>query len=181
VADQIAAFQKQYQADSPLNLNAPNPNYIGSLLEEGLGFGLGATMYDPNFQTPRSVQMNIGMEREIRPGIIFSADFVRNVQTRYLLGVDENHTGDIRYFNKPAAQAAINATLAQCGVTSIQAGINSPCPSGNFVDVNQNPRPLLMPATALRPQPISTGPVASSSAIPAPSPASIPMPRRFPS
>jgi Carboxypeptidase regulatory-like domain len=144
VANQIAAFQKQYQADSPLNPNAPNPNYVGSLLDQGLGFGIGASMYDPNFQTPRSVQMNIGIEREIRPGIIFSADFVRNVQTHYLLGVDENHSGDIRYFNKPAAQAAINTTLAQCGVTSIQAGITSPCPSGNFVDGNQNPRALLM-------------------------------------
>ena len=68
-------------------------------------------MYDPNFRTPRSVQMNIGVEREIRPGMIFSADFVRNVQTHYLLGIDENHTGDIHYFNKAAAQQAITATL----------------------------------------------------------------------
>ena len=30
VADQIAAFQKLYQADSPFNLNAANPNYIVS-------------------------------------------------------------------------------------------------------------------------------------------------------
>jgi hypothetical protein len=29
-------------------------------------------------------------QREIRPGKVFSADFVRNVQTRYFLGVDEN-------------------------------------------------------------------------------------------
>ena len=28
VAGQIAAFQKLYQADSPFNLNAPNPNYF---------------------------------------------------------------------------------------------------------------------------------------------------------
>jgi hypothetical protein len=144
VAKQIAAFQKQYQADSPFSLRAPNPNYVGSLLNQGLGIGLNASMYDPNFQTPRSVQMNIGFEREIWPGRIFSADFVRNVQTHYFLGIDENHTGDVRYFNKAAARAAISATLAQCGATSIQNGINAPCPSGNFLDANQNPRPLLM-------------------------------------
>ena len=145
VASQIAAFQKQYQADSPFNLSAPNPHYVGSLLDQRLGIGLSAnTMYDPNFQTPRSVQINIGIEREIWPGMIFSADFVRNVQTHYFLAIDENHTGDIRYFNKAAAQAAISATLVQCGVTSIQNGINTPCPSGNFLDANQNPRPLLM-------------------------------------
>jgi carboxypeptidase family protein len=144
VANQIAAFQKQYQADSPFSLTAPNPNYVGSLLDQGLGIGLTANMYDPNFQTPRSVQMNIGIQREILPGMIFSADFVRNVQTHYFLGIDENHAGDTRYFNKPAAQAAITATLNQCGVTTIQEGINAPCPSGNFLDANQNPRPLLM-------------------------------------
>jgi hypothetical protein len=125
VADQIAAFQKQYQADSPFNLNAPNPNYIGSLLQQGLGPGLGASMYDPNFQTPRSVQMNIGVQQEIRAGMVLSADFVRNVQTHYLLGIDENHAGDIRYFNKVAAQQAIAATLSQCGATNIDQVIHA--------------------------------------------------------
>jgi len=144
VANQIAAFQKQYQANSPFSLNAPNPNYAGSLLDQGLGIGLTANMYAPNFQTPRSVQMNIGIQRELWPGTIFSADFIRNVQTHYFLGIDENHTGDIRYFDRAAAQAAITATLVQCGVTSIQIGIAAPCPSGHFLDANQNPRPLLM-------------------------------------
>ena len=112
VANQIAAFQKQYQADSPFSLSAPNPNYVGTLLDQGLGIRLVRNMYDPHFRTPRSVQMNIGIQQEIRPGMIFSADFVRNVQTHYFLGIDENHTGDIHYFNKAAAQQAIAATLS---------------------------------------------------------------------
>jgi len=123
VAGQIAAFQKLYQTDSPFNLNVPNPYYVGSLLDQKLGFGLGASMYDPNFRTPRSVEMNIGVQRELRPGLIFSADFVRNVQTHYFLGVDVNHTGDVRYFNKAAAQQAIAATLAACGVSSVDQAI----------------------------------------------------------
>jgi hypothetical protein len=127
VADQIAAFQKLYQADSPFNLNAPNPNYVGTLLQKGLGSGTFATMYDPHFQTPRSVQMNIGIQREIRRGLIFSADFLRNVQTHYLLGIDENHTGDVRYFNRAAARGAIAATLAACGVASVDQAISA-CP-----------------------------------------------------
>ena len=110
VASQIVTFQKQYQAGSAFNGNAPNPNYVGSLLQQGLGFGLTASMFDPNYRTPRSVEMNIGVQREIRPGMILSVDFVRNVQTHYLLGVDENHTGDIRYFTKAAAVQAISAT-----------------------------------------------------------------------
>jgi hypothetical protein len=127
VGTQIAAFQKQYQADSPFDLNAPNPNYIGTLLKEGIAPFVGS--YDPNFQTPRSVQMNIGLQRELRPGVILSADFVRNVQTHYFLFVDENHTRDIRYFNKAAALQVISVTNQSfhCGTgtdfNSIQCAI----------------------------------------------------------
>jgi hypothetical protein len=107
VANQIAAFQKLYQADSPFNPNAPNPGYVGSLLQKGLA---PSTTLDPNYLTPRSLVMNIGVQREIRTGMVFSADFVRNVQTHYLLGIDENHTGDIHHFNRAAALQAISAT-----------------------------------------------------------------------
>jgi Carboxypeptidase regulatory-like domain len=143
VSDQIAAFQKLYQADSPFNLNAANPNYIGLLLSRGLGFG--CCVYDPNFRTPRSVQMNIGVEREIRPGMVFSADFVRNVQTHYFLGIDENHAGDIRYFNKSAAQQAIAATLSLCGVSSIDQAI-ALCPTNPLGQdqTGYTPRPATM-------------------------------------
>jgi hypothetical protein len=127
VAGQIATFQKLYQADSPFNLNAPNPNYAGSLLQNKFGFGLGTNMYDPNYRTPRSVEMNIGVQREIRRGMVFSADFVRNVQTHYFLGIDENQTGDIHYFNKTAAQQAIASTLNHCGVSTVDQAIQS-CP-----------------------------------------------------
>jgi len=129
VADQIVAFQRLYQTASPFNVNTPNPNYVGSLLDQRLGTFSG--LYDPNYRTPRSVEMNIGIQREIRPGTIFSADFVRNVQTHYFLGVDENHTGDVRYFDKSAAFEAISATNQSfsCGTgtdsNSIQCAINA--------------------------------------------------------
>jgi hypothetical protein len=142
-AAQIAAFQKLYQTDSPFNLNATNPNYIGTLLSRGLGFG--CCVYDPNFRTPRSVQMNIGVQREIRPGMVFSADFVRNVQTHYFLGIDENHAGDIRHFNRSAAQQAIAATLSFCGVSFIDQAI-ALCPT-NPIGPDQTgytPRPATM-------------------------------------
>jgi len=127
VASQIAAFQKLYQADSPFNLKAPNPNYVGSVLQQGLGFGLAPGMYDPSYRTPRSVEMNIGIQREIRPGMIFSADFLRNVQTHYLLGIEENHTGDVRYFTRAAAQQAIATTLAACEASTVDQAISA-CP-----------------------------------------------------
>ena len=115
----ILALQQAYVAGSPLNLQATNPAYAGQYLT-GCGstpatatncfFGPGASMFNPDYKSPRSVQMNIGIQRELRRGMVFSADFVRNVQTHYLLGVDLNHAGDTRYFNLAGANAAIDAT-----------------------------------------------------------------------
>jgi hypothetical protein len=128
VASQIAAFQKLYQADNPFSLTAPNPNYVGTLLQQGLRYG---GVLDPRYRTPRSIELNIGIQREIHPGMVFSADFVRNVQTHYFIGVDENHTGDVHYFNKAAALQAISATnqIVGCGTStdfnSIQCAISA--------------------------------------------------------
>jgi hypothetical protein len=131
VANQIVAFEQQYQSASPLNIHAPNPIYIGTLLQQGLSTGTSVNMYDPNFQTPRSIEMNIGVQRELRPGMVLGADYLRNVGTHYLLGIDENHTGDIHYFNKAAALQAIGATnkAFHCGTgtdfNSIQCAISA--------------------------------------------------------
>jgi hypothetical protein len=117
VANEIASFSKEYQAQYPFNANAPNPYYVGTLLATGGAFPQ-ASMFDPNYRTPRSIQMNIGIQREVRSGMVFSADFVRNVQTHYLLGIDENLTGDAQYFNKAAALDAINTTNAEFGCSA---------------------------------------------------------------
>jgi hypothetical protein len=132
VASQIAAFQKLYQSDSSFDLHAANPNFVGSLLDQGLGFGLQPFMLDPGFRAPRSLEMNIGFQEEIRPRTILSVDFVRNVGTHYLMGVDENHTGDVRYFVKSAAlQASSSTSLAfGCGAGSDSGAIECAIAAG---------------------------------------------------
>jgi len=76
---------------------------------------------------------------------------VRNVQARYLLGIDENHTGDIRYFNKGGAIQAISTTLANCGVSTIDQAIvlcpSNPAGTGNM---GYTPRPAAMSDFASR-------------------------------
>ncbi len=129
------ALQAQYQADSPLNLQAPNPSYVGAGLTNCTAtaastryFPSGFSMFNPAYKSPRSVQMNIGIQREIRHGMVFSADFVRNVQTHFLLGVDQNHVGDTRYFNKTGATQAIAAVEANCGLgLSVAATYSGNC------------------------------------------------------
>ena len=111
-APQIIALQQQYQALSPFTVQ-DNPSYIPNVLAAGSGLGSNTVplTFAPNFQTPRSVQMNIGVQRELRPGMVVTADFVRNVTTHFLLGQDLNHVGDTRYFNMTGAIQAIGAAV----------------------------------------------------------------------
>jgi hypothetical protein len=112
----IEAFQSQYQLLSSSNLNASNPQFAGNLLSEGLSLPLG--LLAPNYQTPRSVQTNIGVERELRRGMVLSADYVRNVGTHNLLSVDVNHVGDAGFLNSTNALAAIRTTNKSLGCSA---------------------------------------------------------------
>lgn len=113
VQAQIAALQAQYQAAAQAVGSGPNGSFIGTALSDTGPNGTSTNLFAPNFRTPRSVQMNIGLQQQIRRGTVFTLDFLRNVSTHTLLAVDTNHVGDARYFNYNNALAAINATNAQ--------------------------------------------------------------------
>jgi len=127
VIPQLLAFSSQVLAGNPLDLTAPNPNFIGNFLSTGQGVP-GPSMFDPNYKTPRSVQINIGIQREIRHGMVFTADYLRNIQTHSLLGIDVNQVGDISTFDKTGAQQAIADTLSACGAGTIDQAIASCLP-----------------------------------------------------
>ena len=138
----IIALQNAYVAGSPLNLTAANPAYVQPGLvgcpSGAAAFASGTpcffppslSMFNPDYKSPRSVQMNIGIQRELRRGMVFSADYVRNVQTHYLLGVDLNHAGDINYFNLAGANSAINATNASFGCPAGPGGVGCAIAAG---------------------------------------------------
>jgi hypothetical protein len=121
----VANFQTTYQAASKaVGSQAPNPNYIPTLISTGSPIFLGPLA--PSYKTPYSIQMNAGIQRELRPGMVLSIDYLRNVNLHYLLGIDANDSGDTRFFNKNAALSAISATNAQfgCGGGTDTAAIN---------------------------------------------------------
>lgn len=126
VADQLAQDQQQFQASVVQAGPAANGAYIGNTLAASAANGI--SLFAPDYKTPRSVQMNIGFQRELGRGVVLSADYIRNVATHTLLLVDVNHVGDARFFNLGNAQAAINKTLAECGQPSIDAAIAN-CPA----------------------------------------------------
>ena len=111
VASQILQLQQEYQAFTLAQGPANNGAYIGNTLADGIDV-TGTNLFAPHYVAPRSVQMNIGVQREIRHGMVFTADYLRNVSTHNLLSIDTNHVGDSRFFNLANAQTAIAATNA---------------------------------------------------------------------
>jgi Carboxypeptidase regulatory-like domain len=112
-ASTIVAFENSFKAANPFSLTNPNESYIGNFLQAGANVNIynnSQGLFDSNYVSPRSVQINLGIQREIRRGMVFSADFLRNVETHALLAVDLNHAGDISNFNATNAAAAIAAT-----------------------------------------------------------------------
>jgi hypothetical protein len=112
VAPQIVAAQQAYQAASAAA--ASNPVYVGTALVDAID-GTGTQLFAPNYVTPRSVQMNIGIQHQIRQGMVLTVDYLRNVSTHNLLTVDTNHVGAANTFNPANANSAIAATNTSFG------------------------------------------------------------------
>jgi hypothetical protein len=128
VADMQTMFQ---QATTAAGAQA-NANFLGETLANGFS-STGNGFITSNFRSPRSIQMNLGIQHEIRPGTVFSADFLRNVGLRYLISYDTNHVGDARFLNKNAALNAIsltNAGFGACGSGTDAATINCAIAAG---------------------------------------------------
>jgi hypothetical protein len=121
-------LQKEFQAAVKAQGPAANPSFVGNTLSVTQPSGL--ALFDPNFRNARSYQFNIGMQHEIWKGGVLTADYIRNVSTRFMITIDQNHVGDARFLSVPAANAAIATTLADCNVTSIDMAITSgTCPT----------------------------------------------------
>lgn len=106
----IVAVQQAFQAATL----AAGPQANGSNFANcGNSTACVGSMFGPNFRTPRSYQMNIGVQRELRPGTVLSVDYLRNVDVHIAEGIDANHTGDARFLDSATAINAINATNAE--------------------------------------------------------------------
>jgi hypothetical protein len=154
VQAQIAALQTQYQAASQAVGSGPNPGFVGDTLTDSGPGGSGTNLFAPDYRSPRSVQINFGIQRELRRGTVFTADYLRNISTHTLLIVETNHVGDSRFLNMTAATNAIVQTLADCGAATIDAAIAS-CPGihgagpnngATIVDFASHPVPTGSPA-----------------------------------
>jgi hypothetical protein len=127
----VIALSKAFEAAAASAGPVSNPNYIGTTLAVPNVDGF--DVFDPNYRTGRSWQMNVGIQHELRPGMVISADFIRNIGEHYLIVIDQNHSGAARSFNLANAVAARDAAQTangcaagpgqvQCMITNLGGG-----------------------------------------------------------
>lgn len=119
------AFKAAAAATPPVA--QPNPNNVANTLNAVNLNGL--DLFNPNYRTSRSWQMNIGIQHEIRPGLVFTADYIRNIGEHFLIVTDMNHSGAARSFN--LGNALIARDFAQTHATDPQFGGTQNCPAGS--------------------------------------------------
>jgi len=113
----VADLQTEYQAAVKALGPQSNGNFVGNDLT--LNTRVVGPAFAPNFRTARSYQMNIGVQRQVTRGGVFTADYIRNVSLHFQEGVDVNHVGDSRYLNTNAALNAINVTAgSKCALAT---------------------------------------------------------------
>ncbi len=113
-APSILALNSAFQAATAASGgSAGNPNYIVNTLNASNANGV--DLFNPNFLTPRTIQVNLGFQTELQPGMILSGDYVRTIGTHNLLIVDENHSGAARSYNLANALAARDSAQVAAG------------------------------------------------------------------
>ena len=116
-ASAVATLENSLKAAYPFDLKQPNGSFIGNQLgvtctggscsQTGTAVPIALGLFAPNYISPRSIQMNFGFQHEIRHGMVLTADFLRNVETHALLGVDVNKVGTSNNFSAAGASAAV--------------------------------------------------------------------------
>jgi hypothetical protein len=117
-----AALETQFQQATVAAGPQNNGSYIGNTLADGQN-STGNNLIAPSYRSPRSWQMNVGVQRQLWQGTVLSVDYLRNIGVHFLLDYDTNHVGDARFLNSAAASAAIAATNAQFNCPTIDCSI----------------------------------------------------------
>jgi len=81
------------------------------------------TVVAPSYKTPYSFHFNIGLQRELLPGLVLSVDYVRNRSLHFMMRYDANRTGAANTLDISKALAAMNAVQAKNNCQPGPAGV----------------------------------------------------------
>ncbi|MDP9339091.1 MAG: TonB-dependent receptor [Acidobacteriota bacterium] len=119
----VQAEQAFIAASAELAANYPPPGVPPQFnLDRGV---IGGDILDPHYKSPYGVQVNIGVQRQIRNGLVLSVDYVMNRGIHFNQVVERNRIGAANTLNVAAANAAITRTLGDFGCPDIDCVITA--------------------------------------------------------
>jgi len=90
--------------------------------------------FEPNYKTPYSVHLNFGIQRELRPGLILSVDYLRIHGLHSLMRRDFNRVGAADTLNLANARAAMGLLHDALGCPTGPVGVNCAIAAGANVE-----------------------------------------------
>lgn len=106
----IVAAENTYKAQSAqLAAHWPVPGSVPQFnIDKGV---ISGAILDPHYKSPYGAQLNIGVQRRIRSGLVLTLDYIMNRGVHFNTQVDRNRTGAANTLDVGLANAAISATL----------------------------------------------------------------------
>jgi len=86
---------------------------------------IGGAILDPHYKSPYGAQINLGVQRQIRSGLVLSLDYVLNRGVHFNMQVDRNRIGAADTLNVGLANAAISSTLSTFNCATIDCVIQA--------------------------------------------------------
>jgi hypothetical protein len=99
----------------------------------------GGSFLDPHTTSPYGAQINIGVQRELRPGLVLNVDYLMNRGVHFNSLVERNRLGAADKFDLAAGQAAMDLTFNGpqgfgCNLGSNSANIDCVIAAGGTID-----------------------------------------------
>jgi hypothetical protein len=113
-------------ASAELAANWPPPGALPKFNND-LGVFGGGSIVDPHYVSPYGAQLNIGIQQEIKPGLVLNVDYVMNRGVHFPMLVDRNRVGAADSLSVPTAQAAMNTVFGNNGCAFATNAANVDC------------------------------------------------------
>ncbi|MBS1851914.1 MAG: TonB-dependent receptor [Acidobacteria bacterium] len=129
----LQAQQLYQQASTQASNGWPQPG-VPPLFDSLLGVSGGAIL-DPRYKSPYGTQINFGIQRELKQGLVLSVDYIMNRGVHFYETRDRNRIGAANTLDPAAALNAMNLTFNdyECGEGSVAANIDCVIDGGGSI------------------------------------------------
>jgi len=127
------AAQQAYQQANAVSTQNFNPKGLPGLIDPNVDdFNSFGGLLGPNFKTPYSTQVNLGVQQQLGKTLFVSVDYAHNTNIHNILVHDLNLVGAAKTLDTVAAAAAISTTNQQFGCDSVDCAIASGATIKNY-------------------------------------------------